>query len=169
VESFGYYHHMSATEDLMDKIDRFFEALAVEAPGPTTWAQMALISRSWSAHYTGKSFNVELITPRDYAIRLDSVTRFRSCSAYDLTSEQTEAILHNKDLLTRCHKSVRVATRRLVSARARTSDEDRIIDLCIGIEALLGSGFSETVHRICMRAAAMLTLIGWHSSATTIK
>lgn len=68
-----------------------------------------------------------------------------------------------------CNKSARVAAKRLARSRVRSDPDDRIVDLCIGLEALLGSGFSETVHRLSMRAAALLVQLWGGSSAEIYK
>lgn len=52
--------------------------------------------------------------------------------------------------------NVRLASRRLSAAALRASDEDRTIDACIGLEALLGEGRDELSHRLGLRAATAL-------------
>ncbi len=54
------------------------------------------------------------------------------------------------------NSNVRLATRRLSQASLRDSDDDRTLDACIGIEALLGEGRDELSHRIALRAAVVL-------------
>ncbi|OXR42313.1 hypothetical protein B7C42_05512 [Nocardia cerradoensis] len=51
---------------------------------------------------------------------------------------------------------VHLAARRLSQAALRDSDDDRIIDACIGLEALLGEGRDELSHRLALRAATAL-------------
>lgn len=55
---------------------------------------------------------------------------------------------------------IRLATRRLSTASLRTDDDDRTIDACIGLEALLGEGRDELTHRIALRAATALVTSG---------
>jgi hypothetical protein len=52
--------------------------------------------------------------------------------------------------------NVRLAARRLSTAALRVSDDDRTIDACIGLEALLGEGRDEMSHRLGLRAATAL-------------
>lgn len=52
--------------------------------------------------------------------------------------------------------NVRLAARRLSQAKLRDSDEDQIVDACIGLEALLGEGRDELTHRLGLRAATAL-------------
>jgi hypothetical protein len=49
--------------------------------------------------------------------------------------------------------NVRLAARRLSLACLRAADDDRIVDACVGLEALLGDGHDELSHRLALRAA----------------
>jgi hypothetical protein len=49
-----------------------------------------------------------------------------------------------------------LAARRLSLAVTRSADDDRTIDACIGLEALLGEGRDELSHRLALRAATAL-------------
>lgn len=51
---------------------------------------------------------------------------------------------------------VRLAARRLSLAALRATDDDRTIDACIGLEALLSEGRDELSHRLALRAATAL-------------
>lgn len=51
---------------------------------------------------------------------------------------------------------VRLAARRLSAAELRHSREDRVVDACIGLEALLSSETDELSHRMGLRAATAL-------------
>lgn len=51
---------------------------------------------------------------------------------------------------------VGLAARRLSLAVTRSADDDRTIDACIGLEALLGEGRDELSHRLALRAATAL-------------
>jgi hypothetical protein len=53
---------------------------------------------------------------------------------------------------------VRLAARRLAAAQARSDEDedDRTVDACIGLEALLGEGRDELTHRLALRAATVL-------------
>jgi hypothetical protein len=52
--------------------------------------------------------------------------------------------------------NIRLASRRLSLAALRDNDDDRTVDACIGLEALLGEGRDELRHRISLRAATAL-------------
>lgn len=51
---------------------------------------------------------------------------------------------------------IRLAARRLSLAATRPGDDDRTVDACIGLEALLGEGHDELSHRLALRAATTL-------------
>jgi Apea-like HEPN len=51
---------------------------------------------------------------------------------------------------------IRLASRRLTTATLRIVDDDRTVEACIGIEALLGEGRDELSHRMALRAATAL-------------
>lgn len=142
-------------EETEDHIARFFEALSIHAPGTTTWVEFAIEPAAWLADY-GLAEETWVALRRDYASRLDSVARRGEYDQYDLDEASSAAVLLYQELLNNCHKSARIAAKRLVRALERPDDDDRIIDLCIGLEALLGSGFSEVVHRLSLRASALL-------------
>lgn len=169
VEGFGSSHFSHPSQEANDSIERFFEALAVEAPGVATWVEFAILPCNWSANYRPSVSHPKAMLRRDYATRIDSVLRRGRYDSYDLDEDTTHQVLANQQRLKICNKSARVAAKRLARARARPDDDDRIIDLCIGLEALLGSGFSETVHRLSMRAAALLGRLWDGSSADLYK
>lgn len=50
-----------------------------------------------------------------------------------------------------------LAARRLSAAELRADPDDRTVDACIGIEALLGQGRDELTHRLSLRAATALS------------
>lgn len=52
--------------------------------------------------------------------------------------------------------NVRLAARRLSLAATRSASDDRTVDACIGLEALLGDGRDELSHRLALRAATVL-------------
>lgn len=168
VEGFGIYHYASPSVQAESEIDRFFEALNIESPGSVTWVQSSIKPLDWSAQYVFRDRRSAFSLRCDYATRIDLVSRWRGYSAYDVDLAKTENVLRFQKLLATCHKSVRVAARRLMLASTRSTDEDRVIDLCIGLEALLGSGFSETVHRLSMRSAALLMQLGWAGPSSAL-
>jgi hypothetical protein len=159
-EGYGSYFAAELDEATSNLILRFFEAVTIVAPGPATYAQITVLPQGWLASYEKKWKGAYSFLVLNYSERLWG----QPDRPYDIDHRKTTlACRYSKALIT-CHPSIRVATRRLAAAWERGNDEDAILDLCIGLEALLGSGFGETVHRLCLRAAAMLSGVGWGPS-----
>lgn len=167
VESIGRYHHMRPTDATRLEILQFFQALNLYCPGPATWVATAIRSPRWTATPPDSESHVEVIVERDFPSRIDAVSRFGNYSAYGLDGPTEDKVLEGSLRLASSHKSVRLAVERLSTSSSRSTDEDRIIDLCIGLEALLGagSGAGEVVHRIALRGAAVLSRLGFGTSA----
>ncbi|MEU2030726.1 hypothetical protein [Nocardia amamiensis] len=169
VEGFGGYFFAHLNDESEDEVARFFEALSIKAPGGSNWAEFAVKPQGWSANFTGQRSRESVQVVRDYVGRIDSLRSHGEMAVYELDGYETERVLHFYGRLANCHKSIRVATQRLARSRARLDHDDRVIDLCIGLEAILGNGFSETLHRLSMRTAALLAQIWKMSSAEAYK
>ncbi|WP_143736794.1 HEPN domain-containing protein [Microbispora sp. GKU 823] len=158
----GLYFALEPYEPTFELVEEFFEAASIESSSSIGYAQMLLEPIEWfgDIDHTGNTRSVYLF--RDYATRIDNLTRH----AGELNLDQLAHVNLYFEKMSRSHPSIRVATRRLSAARTRDNDEDRIVDLCIGLEALLGggSGSGEIVHKISLRAAAMLSRYGWGGS-----
>ena len=57
-----------------------------------------------------------------------------------------------------CTAGLAIAVRRLNLMAMRTADEDCVLDITIGLEALLHDGNQEMTHKIALRAAALYKL-----------
>lgn len=65
-------------------------------------------------------------------------------------------------------RQARLAAQRLFQASLRSDSDDSLLDSCIGIEALLGEGRDELVHRMSLRAATALAAASrYHSPEVT--
>ena len=71
-------------------------------------------------------------------------------------SNQDEIHVIYKQLLSE-NLRARLASERLFRSSRRTETADILLDACIGIEALVGQGRDELVHRMSQRAAAALS------------
>lgn len=160
VEGYGSYFVAKPDEATSNLIQRFFEAMTIVAPGPVTYAQITVLPQGWLASYENKCKSAYSVLIPNYKERLWGGPNL----SYDIDRRKTTLACRYEKALITCHPSIRVATRRLVASWERGNSEDAILDLCIGLEALLGSGFGETVHGLCLRAAAMLSEVGWGPS-----
>lgn len=157
---YGEYFVASPKEETDEIVSRFFQAVAILLPGHVTHAQIGFFPRGWSTNLADAERPYVYLL-REYGFRIDNLDS-REPIVISAQTANEMGLLSNS--LSAAHPSVRVAARRLVSSYDRDNDEDRIIDLSIALEAILGSGFSETVHRISLRAAALLSLAGWTDS-----
>lgn len=166
VEGFGDTQFSYPGEAATEEIEIFFEVLSIECPGPVNWVEVAIRSIDWMASLRTMAGDAIGTLQRDYQATLDRMGRVESRS-YELDSESLNHVVSYMGKIRETHKGVRVAATRLFLASTRLTDPDRVIDLCIGLEALLGSGFSETVHRLSLRAAALISQV-WGGSSSAI-
>lgn len=61
-----------------------------------------------------------------------------------------------------------LAARRLSLAELRSDQDDRTVDACIGLEAMLGEGRDELTHRLALRAATALSTGQQPADATVV-
>lgn len=158
-DSPGTFH---LTQETQSRLTDFVAMLCLATGGLVTYAEVAI-----TAPTGAKDAVTYSILLRDFTSRLDAV------SAHEFTALSTSglesALARWRQIPTR-HPSLRTAAARLMQSwhRERFS-HDTIVDLCIGIEALVGAGSNELVTRISLRAAAMLGSIGWQPSSETAK
>jgi len=139
--------------DESPQTDRFFQALAAVTETPSGYAQVVYRPLGWSSGYTA-ALPPLLSGPvvERFSRRLD---RTRSEPAQVLDTSDI-------DILRRAYNGLgndtptRLAAFRLRSADLREGEADRILDLCIGIEALVAGEPGDTTYKIAWRTAAVL-------------
>ncbi|QNN53562.1 HEPN domain-containing protein [Nocardioides mesophilus] len=149
----------------VEQVERFFEALATVSDAPSGYMQIVCRPVGWSPGYRGplpRLLTGPLVLDRS-STRLDPGHEPLDAIAGDRLTELLLAYdaLHEGG-------SVALAAERLLSAERRNSEADRVVDLCIGLEALLSDPNGETTYKIKMRTAAMLSLAGVHEPARYI-
>jgi hypothetical protein len=147
------------TEESEARLNDFIAMLSLKGAGAVSYAEMA-------THLTPGKDGVagfHTVILRDFATRIDSACLHDFTT---LSGSQLQEAIDNWRQIPNRHACVRTAASRLLSSR---HSNDSIIDLCIGIEALVGTGSNELVNRISMRAAAMLRTIGLGPSADLAK
>lgn len=150
------------SQETSSLLDDFVAVLSLRSNGFVGYAEVAVVVPSDASEPVVYSFLL-----RDFATRLDAASSFSSTvlSGADLI----ESVARWRTLPQR-HPSLRTAAQRLQGVWLRApGSHDSILDLCIGIEALVGDGANELVNRISMRSAAMLATVGWHPSRETAK
>lgn len=135
----------------------FFESLGIVTPAPSGFIQVAIRPVGWAPGYVADLppfLTGPLLADRRSA-RLQSAPE--PLARLDVSDIErlvaTHAAVANS-------KEMRLAATRLLTADRRSSHADRIVDLCVGLEALLSDSQGETTYKIAVRSAAMLALIG---------
>jgi hypothetical protein len=93
-------------------------------------------------------------TVRRYPERFDNYAWLRP--AQPIPGDALSRLPATVTALRTAPSNVTLAARRLSLAALRDADDDRTVDACIGLEALLGDGRDELSHRLALRAAAVL-------------
>jgi hypothetical protein len=150
------------TEETRSRLDDVMAMLSLSARGFVGHAEIAIIAPADVPEPIVDSFLL-----REFASRLDAATKF---TPKELSAGQLAESIDRWRKLPARHPSLRTAAQRLLNSWVRERDShDRIVDLCIAIEALVGEGANELVNRISLRTAAMLATAGWHPSSETAK
>lgn len=144
----------------LHEADLVCQALRVLTHLPVGYAQVLRRPVGWASRWTHDLPPVDQIAAvRRYPDRFDDYGWLRT--GPKITREALDRLpavlagLRKADGKTAAR--TRLAARRLSTAELRADPDDRTVDACIGIEALLGEGHDELTHRMCLRAAAALS------------
>ena len=140
-----------------DRIDTVFTALELVSDVPTGYAQILLRPLGWADDWKADLPPLSSgVTVRRYPPAFEDGGWLRETEAIpvELLSRFGTAFQR----LNVANKAVQLAARRLNSAMLRDRDDDMLIDLCIGLEALFGDRQGEIVHKLALRVAAMTAL-----------
>jgi hypothetical protein len=163
---YGFYFGAGPDHDGYDLIERFFDGLNIAVPQSNWYVQLAVKPHGWIGYFEQPHGNTFCFTFRNHLQRLVNRSNFRR----EMQDDEMRAGYEYGIALKSCHPSIKVAAHRFMLAFDRGgNDDDTVVDMCIGLEAILGAGFGETVHRICVRAAAMLVQAGWGDSQVLYK
>jgi hypothetical protein len=144
-----------------EPIDRFFDALRVVTGVDTGYAQLCMLPlEGWAQTYRlGLPPLVLGPQVRRYPEYFDDFGWLRD----DVAPISGQALSEVGDLYRALGERPRLslAARRLSAAMLRTDDQDKILDLLIGLEALLGDeAKSEMTYKLALRTAAVLAATG---------
>ncbi|MFK5636181.1 hypothetical protein [Ornithinimicrobium sp. LYQ103] len=138
-------------------VERFFAALAAVTDAPSGYIQILTVPDGWAPGYTADLPSLEvtsLINDR-YSTRLEPAGE-----PLDVIDSARLTELANSYAAQASNKPAQLAAERLVSAERRASEADRIVDLCIGLEALLSDPKGETTYKIAVRGSVLLAHCG---------
>jgi hypothetical protein len=144
-----------------EPIDRFFDALRVITGADTGYAQLCMLPLGGWAQTYRLDLPPLILGPqvRRYPEYFDDFGWLRD----DVEPISGRALSEVGDLygVLSDRPRLSLAARRLSAAMLRTDDQDRILDLLIGLEALLGDeAKSEMTYKLALRTAAVLAATG---------
>jgi len=142
-------------EPPLDEADLACEALRIAAHVDVGYAQVLRRPLGWADRWEHDLPPLTMVTTvRRYPDSFDDYGWLRPPNPISAdVFQQLPGLLAS---LRGAASHVRLAARRLSLAALRSADDDRTIDACIGLEALLGDGRDELSHRLALRAATVL-------------
>ena len=144
---------MTAYSPVIEKVDAFFAAFRVLRETDIGYGQIIARPKGWANYWRVWIPNVYFVSTRAYPDTLEDGGWFWKREALDESAFQGLSMIYENIL----HQpKLRVPSRRLNAALLRRDEEDSILDLTIGLEALLiGDGKGEINFKLAMRAAAL--------------
>lgn len=139
----------------LDDADLVCEALRILTRVPVGFAQILRRPLGWADRWTYDLPPLETVeTLRRYPDGFDNYGWLRA--AKSIPADALARLPTVVSSLRTAPARTRLAARRLSTATLRADDDDRTVDACIGLEALLGEGRDELSHRMALRAATAL-------------
>ena len=136
-------------------IDVAFQALRIVTGASTGYAHILQRPLGWADHWIGDRPPLSMVaTVRRYPDVFDDYGWLRPKTRVERSDLDRLPLVFKS--LRSADPNVKLAARRLSTATTRTDDDDKTIDACIGLEALLGNDRDELTHRYSQRAAALL-------------
>ncbi len=139
----------------LDPLDTAVEALRVVAEAPTGYAHVFLRPHDWADSWTWDLPAVSSIgTYRRYPAEFDNFGWL--CPREVVTTQKLKQLPRVYTAMQQADPATKLAVRRLSLACLREIDDDKLVDACVGIEALLSNDAAEIAHKIATRGAAVL-------------
>jgi hypothetical protein len=142
--------------DVTDIADDLVRSIAISAKRQVGYAQIYYRPQGWARDFTASLPPVVGVTfLRKYPPQFDYSWRNNTSS---LTSDECQSIVATFKALRTCDGRIKLAARRFGMGLLRESEEDSILDYCIGLEAVFGDlGPGETTYKLSMRGAKVLS------------
>lgn len=138
--------------------DKFFAALRATTGVLTGYCQVILRPIGWADHWEADLPCIHLVSKRAYPEQLEKVWWSDPAPELDANATLLAGRLHTV-LIQTSNNRLTLAARRLNAASLRSDEQDSIIDVTIGLEALLGDeGKGEITHKLATRLAALSRL-----------
>lgn len=138
-----------------EKLDLVIECLRVVTHTPTGYAQLFLRPVGWADRWRhALPPVVDVGVFRRYPPFFDEYGWLKKMPM--VNADQLAALPKVFKSASTADKSTRLALRRLSLADLRDDGDDKLVDACVGIEALLSEDSIEIAHKIATRGAAVL-------------
>lgn len=144
-------------EDVLAQADLVCEALRIVGVRPVGYASVLYVPRDWSSGWRPEPHPdlTVVTTVRRYPEALDRHGWLADIPAFP--GRWLEDLPSITDALGAAAPRVRLASRRLSQSALRADSTDRLLDACIGIEAVIGGGEkTEITHRLAQRVGVAL-------------
>lgn len=138
-----------------ERIDRAVRALRVASPRQSGYAQILLAPEGWADRWRldlPPLMTIDIV--RRYPPALDQRSHREAVTPPSDGNLADIAVAYAA--LGRGDKRLNLATRRLDLATHREEPDDAVLDVTVGLEALIGGDRNEIAHRIATRAAVLL-------------
>jgi hypothetical protein len=145
----------SAFSEVIPRIESFLASIRAVTGADTGYSQLLARPYRWADNWTAFLPPIYTVSVRAYPDRFDNFGWLRAPPRIE-EAACTQAGKIYKNLTESSAKSLSLAARRLNAAFMRGEEEDSILDVTIGLEALLGdSAKTEMTHKLAMRLAAL--------------
>lgn len=139
----------------LDQVDLVCQAMRVVTHLPVGYAQVLLRPIGWADHWIHDLPALkETATLHRYPDGFDNYGWLKVPKPVDATALARLPTVFKS--LQVASPKIQLAARRLSLAELRQEKDDKTVDACIGLEALLGEGQDELSHRLGLRAATAL-------------
>jgi hypothetical protein len=140
----------------LDLVDRVCQAIEISTGRATGYGPIYLRPHGWATDWDGDLPAIEhAMTVRRYPSSFDDRQWNRQRNVLPVPNPDALRLIYER--LLSGEPRARLASDRLFQSSRRADMADILLDACIGIEALVGQGRDELVHRMSQRAAAALS------------
>ena len=142
----------------IQEVEKFFAALRAVTSAETGYSQIVTNPIDWADSWQAHLPHVDVVTTRAYPDHFEKHGWLETPPTIDENTCKSVAEIFNA-LINAPDNRLVLAARRLNAAVLRTSEEDSILDVTMGLEMLLTSDTrTEITYKLAMRAAALSTI-----------
>lgn len=159
---------LQAFKDPIQRAERYLASLRIKTGKPFGYSQILIVPIGWAEAWKAHLPPVYVFVTRRYQDGLENYGWLKAQE--QISIEDIEGVHMIIKALTECtESSMEIAERRLNRALLRDTELDSILDITIGLEALLvGDSHSEITHKLALRLAALSRLEN-HTRYTAIE